>query len=196
MEQKAIHVAMQKIMQCVNPIGKDRENKKQNFNYRGVDDVMNALHPLFVEHQVILTWDIVHSEHTIRQITEKPMAFTSLTIRYTFTSSIDGSSMSTTTIGAAGDTYDKDTSKAQAMALKYLLYHTFLIETGEEDPDGDTPTLSSKIASEKQINFLRSLATKADSEGKITASDGVAIRAVIKNGNADDVDRWIKQLKS
>lgn len=195
MEQKAIHLAMQRIMAAVDPIGKDRENKGQKFNYRGVDDVMNALHPLFVSHNVILTWDIISSEHSVRHITDKPMAFTTLTIRYTFTCTIDGSSMSTTTIGAAGDTYDKDTSKAQAMALKYLLYHTFLIETGEEDPDGDTPTMSAKAATEKQINYLRTLATKADGEGKISASDGVAIRAVIKSGNADDVDRWIKQLK-
>lgn len=200
MEKQQIYLAMHNIMKKVRAIGKERNNQKQNFKYRGVDDVMNELHPLFVEEEVVLSWDVVHKEHMIRQVSEKPMAFTTLTVRYRFTSSLDGSFMETTTVGAAGDSYDKDTSKAQAMALKYLLYHTFLIETGEDDPDGDTPGTTKapaepKIASEKQINYLRSLANEADKTGKLKLTDGVAIREVIANKNADEVDRWIKQLK-
>lgn len=200
MEKQQIYVAMHNVMCKVRAIGKERNNQKQNFKYRGVDDVMNELHPLFSDEKIVLSWEVLDKQHMIRQISDKPMAFTSLTVKYRFTSAIDGSFMETTTVGAAGDSYDKDTSKAQAMALKYLLYHTFLIETGDDDPDGDTPGSTKapaepKIATEKQISYLRSLANEADKAGKLNLTDGVAIREVIANKNADEVDRWIKQLK-
>lgn len=41
-----IYQAMAEILAEIPSIGKDNRNKDQGFQYRGIDDVYNALHPL------------------------------------------------------------------------------------------------------------------------------------------------------
>jgi hypothetical protein len=60
----------------------------------------------------------------------------SLLVSYTFMAE-DGSSVITSMAGEASDSGDKATSKALSMALKYALFQTFMIPTGENDPDSE-----------------------------------------------------------
>ena len=49
-----IHQAMAAILAEIPSIGKDNRNKDQGFQYRGIDDVYNALHPLLARHKVFM----------------------------------------------------------------------------------------------------------------------------------------------
>ena len=49
-----IHQAMAAILAEIPSIGKDNRNKDQGFQYRGIDDVYNALHPLLAKHKVFM----------------------------------------------------------------------------------------------------------------------------------------------
>ena len=47
-ETKGIYKALAAVNKEIKPIAKDRTNQQQGFKFRGIDDVMNELHSLFV----------------------------------------------------------------------------------------------------------------------------------------------------
>lgn len=130
------------IMRDITAIGKDKQNKQQGFKYRGIDDVMNALFPLFSKHGVFVVPEVLESTRNERQSKAGGnMAFTVSKVKYTFYAE-DGSSISAVTQGEGMDSADKSTNKAMASAMKYALFQTFCIPTeeiGNDDPDAETP---------------------------------------------------------
>lgn len=121
-------------------IGKDSRNKDQQFNYRGIDAVMNALAPLLVKHKLI-----VSPEYFDRVVTERPtkaggvMFNVVLRAVFTFICLTDSSRHSVQTYGEGQDSADKATNKAMAIAYKYAAFLTFCIPLEPTaDPDGDT----------------------------------------------------------
>ena len=60
-----------------------------------------------------------------------------VTVDATFADGDTGATMTVTWMGEALDTQDKGINKALTGAIKYGLLKTFLISTGEDDPDAD-----------------------------------------------------------
>ena len=134
-----IHILMSKVMGDLQAIPKSRTNEAQKFKFRGVDDTMNALHPILAKHGVFFTPEVVESEYgTYTTGKGSLMRSCALRVRYHFYGP-KGDCISTAAIqGEAADSGDKATSKALAMALKYMLFQTFCIPTEEgakNDPD-------------------------------------------------------------
>jgi hypothetical protein len=46
MEKQTIYERIVKVMQEVEPIAKGRTNTQQNYKFRGVDELMNAISPI------------------------------------------------------------------------------------------------------------------------------------------------------
>jgi hypothetical protein len=127
-------------MSDVEAIGKNRQNQEQRYKYRGIDDLYNALHPIFARHGVFITCDVVELHRTERTTAAgRPLNVVHGTYRVTFHAE-DGSTVSVTTAGEAMDTSDKATNKASSAALKYALMQTLLIPT-EEVKDSEVETL-------------------------------------------------------
>lgn len=122
-------------------ITKDRVNPQQNFRFRGVDDVMNTVSPIFAKHGVIFLptyFDYPDVERTTSK--GATLIYTKVRGLFTFVSAEDGSTVTVTTFGVAMDSGDKACNKAMSAALKYALLQTFLIPTeGENDADAATP---------------------------------------------------------
>lgn len=140
MEQLLIYQQLAKINKGIKFIGKDQTNKQQGFKFRGIDDVMNELHSLFAENEVIILPNILDYN-----VTEKPaksggvLFYTRAKIEFCFIAS-DGSSVKCTMLGEAMDSCDKGANKAESIALKYALLQMFLIPTEEDkDPDSVSP---------------------------------------------------------
>ena len=135
-----IYQSITKIMEEVPSIGKNQKNKTQNFMYRGIDDVMNALQPLLAKYKVFIVPEIL--EQTREERTTKNgsgLIYSICKIKYKFYAE-DGSSIEATTIGEGMDSGDKATNKAMAIAMKYALFQVFCIPTEEmKDPDSETP---------------------------------------------------------
>lgn len=137
-----IYKAITAVMQDVGVVAKDRVNQQQRFSYRGIDDVMNALHPALVKHRLFLCPEVL--EHRREERATKNggnLIYSIMTIKYTLYAQ-DGSSVSATVIGEGMDSADKSSNKAMAVGMKYALFQLFCIPTeemGNDDPDKETP---------------------------------------------------------
>lgn len=133
------------ILQEVDAIGKNKKNEQQNYKFRGIDDMYNALHPLFAIHGVFITSDILTSKREERQTKSGGnLIYTIVTCKFTFYAE-DGSNVSSTLEGEAMDSGDKSTNKAMSTALKYALMQMFLIPTEEQlDTEYKSPEVKAK----------------------------------------------------
>ncbi|WP_346320930.1 ERF family protein [Chitinophaga sp. YIM B06452] len=152
METKQIHKSMVAIMRSVEHIGKDKKNQQQGFNYRGIDDLYNALHSAFAANGVIIVPEILDIQREERTSSKGGLLlWTIQKIKFKFVAE-DGSFIEAILIGEAMDSADKGTNKANSVALKYALMQMFLIPTEElknQDPDGSMPDPKSTYEVEK-----------------------------------------------
>lgn len=137
-----IFKAIPRAMQEIGAIAKDRVNQQQRFAYRGIDDVMNALHPILVKHGLFLTPEVLEHRREERQTKNGGnLIYSVLKLKYTLYAQ-DGSSVSATVIGEGMDSADKSSNKAMAVGMKYALFQLFCIPTeemGNDNPDRVTP---------------------------------------------------------
>ena len=128
------------VMQEINAIGKDRRNQTQNFQYRGIDDVMNELHSVLAKCGVFVVPQVLDEARTTGKTKSGgDMFYTRLKIKFTFYAE-DGSFIDSVVIGEAMDTGDKASNKALSVGLKYALLQVFCIPTEDEkDPDAQSP---------------------------------------------------------
>lgn len=156
-------------------IAKDRRNAQQGYNFRGIDDIYNTLSGLLAENGLCILPEVLERTQ-VERVTQKGgvMFYTSVKVRYTLVSSVDGSSFATVTFGEAMDSADKSTNKAMSAAYKYMCLQVFCIPTeGDNDADGTTPdTLKpqkpvsapapKQPSLEERINAFKDYVSKAD----------------------------------
>lgn len=139
-----INVALAAIMAEAKALGKDSRNQQQGFNFRGIDAVMNHLHPLFAKHGVLVLPEVLEERTEERQTKSGGhLLYRILKVRFAFMAP-DGSSVTSVMIGEGMDSGDKAANKAMAVALKYALTQMLLLPYDEVDPDADTPPESRK----------------------------------------------------
>lgn len=122
-------------------IAKNRKNQQQGYNFRGVDDVYNALAPILAENNLVIIPFCENAETTERQSRKGDALFyTKVYMKYMVTCATDGSHCECRITGEAMDSADKSTNKAMSAAYKYLCFQLFCIPTGgDNDADGSTP---------------------------------------------------------
>lgn len=122
-------------------ITKDKRNQQQGYNFRGIDDVYNALSPLLAKHGLCILPRILARECVERQ-TQKggTLFYVTVEAEFDFVASEDGSKHTVRTYGEAMDSADKATNKAMSAAYKYAAFQAFAIPTeGDNDADAHTP---------------------------------------------------------
>lgn len=134
-----IYGAINGVMAELGAIGKDKRNAQQGFNYRGVDDVMNALNPLLVKHKLFCVPEVIDQTREERKTAKgASLVYCILTMRYTLVAD-DGSNISAVVIGEGMDSGDKASNKAMSVAYKYAMFQIFSIPTEEmKDPDAES----------------------------------------------------------
>ncbi len=140
-----IHAAMSAIMHDVEAIKKEKNNPQGNFKYRGIDDVMNALHDSFAKHGVFITTESLERIEKERQSRQGGALFyVTQRIKFTFHGP-DGSTVESIVYGTAMDSGDKADNKCLSIGLKYALLQAFLIPTEDmAEPDGQSHEVASK----------------------------------------------------
>lgn len=134
-QKPMIYSAMAKILAEVGSVSKDRKSiGKFTFAYRGIDDVMNALHEAFGNHGVFITQRVI--DHNMEPIEGRGIHHT-MTVQFSFCA-LDGSSVNSFVMGECIENGDKGTGKCMSYALKTCLLQTFLIPTEDESKDPDS----------------------------------------------------------
>lgn len=139
MENEKIYAAISAAMADISAIGKDKYNKQQDFKFRGIDDVMNALKPILTKNKIFTVPQVLEQTREIK-VTAKggELRYSLLKIAFRFYAT-DGSFVEAVTLGEGMDSGDKASNKAMAIAYKYALFQVFCIPTEEmTDPDGES----------------------------------------------------------
>ena len=121
-------------------ISKSRSNQQQQYKFRGIDDVLNALSPLLAKYRLVIMPRIL-SRSVVERTTQKGgvLFYVTVEAEFDFVSAADGSMHTVKTYGEAMDSADKATNKAMSAAYKYAAFQTFCIPT-EGDTDADAVT--------------------------------------------------------
>ena len=142
-ETAKIYPAIAGVMSEIGAVGKNKRNAQQGFQYRGIDDVMNAINPALINHKVFVVPEVMDVKREDR-VTSKgnPIVYSIATVKYTFFAE-DGSSIQATVIGEGMDSGDKSMNKAMSIAFKYACFQVFCIPTEEmKDPDAESHDLA------------------------------------------------------
>jgi len=112
-------------------IGKDKRNQQQGFNYRGVDDVMNALAPILSKHGLLVLPRVLKRDVLQRESKSGGTLFcVALEMEFDFIAAEDGSKHTVgPVIGEGMDSGDKASNKAMSIAYKYACFQAFCIPT-------------------------------------------------------------------
>lgn len=151
MAEAKIFKAISAVMEDVGAVGKNNTNQMQKYKFRGIDDVMNALHPAMVKNHVFVTPEVLEEKREERQTGKGGLLIYSVVkVKYHFYTD-DGSGVDAVVIGEAMDSGDKSMNKAMSAAFKYACFQTFCIPT-EEMKDSETDSPEPVAKSEEQLN--------------------------------------------
>jgi ERF superfamily len=121
-------------------ISKDRKNQQQGYQFRGIDDLYNALAPALSSNGLVILPRMVKRESVERQSAKGGALFyVTVEAEFDFVAAEDGSKHTVRTFGEAMDSADKATNKAMSAAYKYAAMQAFCIPT-EGDNDADSTT--------------------------------------------------------
>ncbi len=132
-----IYAAMAKTLADIAPVGKDKffDSPAAKFNFRGIDDVINAVNPALAKNGIFVAPELLEIERLDATTSGgKATRETRVHMCYRFYAS-DGSNVSVMVSGEAFDTSDKGTAKAFSVAYRIALLQVFAIPTDEPDPD-------------------------------------------------------------
>ena len=131
-------------------ISKARQNKTQGYNFRGIDDVLNALSSALVEAGLLILPRVMNRTVTERETKNGGALFyVTVQIEFDLVSAEDGSKHTAATYGEAMDSADKATNKAMSAAYKYLALLTFCIPT-EASPDTDADFTTHEVKGQRE----------------------------------------------
>lgn len=122
-------------------LSKGRRNEQQGYQFRGIDDVFNALAPLLAKHRLVILPRVL--SRTVAERATKNggvLFYVTVECAFDFVSADDKSTHTVVTYGEAMDTGDKATNKAQSAAYKYAALQTFCIPTEGGACDADAVT--------------------------------------------------------
>lgn len=169
-----------KVYHCINQvmrdmasqgIQKDRKNQQQGYNFRGIDDVYNALSSSMSKHGLVVLPRVMQRE-CVERTTAKGTAlyYVTVEVEFDFVAAEDGSKHTVKTFGEAMDSADKATNKAMSAAYKYAALQAFCIPT-----EGDNDTENDNQAAHDESMALKKLATERATKlaAEIRACDSV-----------------------
>ena len=196
-EGKMIYKKIIEVMKEIKPIAKSEKNTQQHFNFRGIDAVYNALHPLLKAHDIFCTPEVLHDTVDRKELTTAKggkMINVGMSIKFSFYTE-DGSSVSVTTYGEGQDSGDKSSGKAQSMAMKQAYIQIFAIPVADapQDRDADYTTpepASSQSKAAELFEFFRGKRSKfgipGDAKSAMQTLCGNVIRDYVPGGSLSD----------
>ena len=173
---------------AVDGIGKDRKNEQQNYKFRGIDDVYNALSSTLAKNGLLMLPRVL-SREVVERVSAKGSVLFYVTVEAEFdlVASEDGSTHTIKTYGEAMDSGDKATNKAMSAAYKYAAMQAFCIPTeGDNDADATTHAVKPMVPN-----------TSVHPEGPDfwgAEGPGMSAAQAKKEGWGETLDGWLGQI--
>lgn len=133
-----IHELLPRVMRAIGVVEKRREHLEHHYRFRSVDDALNAVQPVLVQHRVSVSFNCFDHRITMHRLADgrgraRSVCRATLSLELTFWAP-DGSSVTSTAVGEGCDaTGDKASAKAMASAMKHALFYGLLIPVGVDD---------------------------------------------------------------
>lgn len=187
MSEKTIVQCLTDVMRDVKAVKKEGFNNFGRYNFRGIDDVLNAVGPVFQKHGVVPKPEVTdYRREAVKTTDGKVMTSVVLRMNVHFTGPANDV-LTATVWGEAFDCGDKATTKAHSVALRTAILQTLCLPTQEPDPDefsyqrgglveGVSPELRAKAEGCSSVEELRELYKQATHDG-----DRVFLAEVAKN---------------
>jgi ERF superfamily len=139
MDNPSVFAALAAAKKAVGAVAKSQRNSVQNFNFRGIDAVVNAVSPAFNEHGIISAPRVTSHVYETVEVGAKrtPMAHAILNVDYYFYGP-DGNYVMASVLAEAMDSGDKAVAKAMSVAYRTALLQVLNLPTDEKDPDEST----------------------------------------------------------
>ena len=183
---------------CEDGISKSRKNSQQGYNFRGIDDIYNAVSPLLGEHGLCILPRVLSRECVERQTKSGGALFyVACDVEFDFVCAEDGSKHTVKTYGEAMDSADKATNKAMSAAYKYAVMQAFAIPTeGDNDADAHHHDVAPRATHQDETRRLWMAETIASINGAKNSGEFKRIVAeaiaVAKGENDADMVRQIQ----
>jgi gp60 len=120
----------------IGAVGKWGQNQHQRYNFRGIEHVINAVHPVFSRLGIVIKVKVLDWQYEVATTSKGAGQIrVRLLVEYTFIDGESGDELSATVPAESFDTSDKATSKAISVALRTALTQVLYIPTMEVDRD-------------------------------------------------------------
>ncbi|HUT57573.1 MAG TPA: ERF family protein [Phycisphaerae bacterium] len=140
-EPGGIYSAITAVMQDVGAIAKTQHNEHQNYDFRGIDNLYDAMQPAFIKHGLFVLPILEEGNYKqVKTARGKPAFAVHVRVRHRFCAG-DGSFVEAVTAGEAMDSGDRATAKAMTDAFKTAVFKVFCIPVDASDPEKDTHEL-------------------------------------------------------
>jgi len=176
-------------------IAKDRRNTQgSGYNFRGIDDVYNALAPLLSASGLVILPRMIGRTCEERQSKSGGNLFyVTVEAEFDLVSADDGSKHTIRTFGEAMDSGDKATNKAMSAAFKYAAFQAFCIPT-EGDNDADAHTHELKARAPKHSAVKNDPAVENATPEEREALNDIAMEAMgmVKDGKPTSAREFVQ----
>lgn len=135
-EQPSVVECLSTAMETIRAVGKTGRNTQQNYDFRGIDAVVNAASPAFRHVGVVVTPELRSIDYETVEVGSKRSLMQSckVVVAYTFHGPA-GDTVCAVAPGEAMDSGDKATAKAMSVAFRTALLQSLCIPTTDADPD-------------------------------------------------------------
>ena len=146
METKVPKVVQQiaEVMRQLPGLEKNKKapEKAGGYDYRGIDDLLDTLHPLLVEAKLNITPRVLPDKSEVQFHADRKTPYMAMVyVEYEFQSTEDGSTkVIGPVLGTGTDNLDKMAGKAMTSAFKNAMYQTFCVPVGEASIDTEATT--------------------------------------------------------
>lgn len=182
-----VHEAIVQIRAEVGAVRKDGRNTQQNFNFRGVDAVVNALAGMMSKHGVMVyPSKVTHTPGTKQLSGGKIATSIDVMVDYTFVGP-EGDTFTAQVPAESFDLGDKATAKAMSVAYRTCLLQTFTLPTDEQDPDEHTYERQAPTQQQPSVDWAEALRNAGGVKEKLEA-----LRHTAKQAGAPD-SFWLFQ---
>lgn len=137
-DKPTIYAALASVMEEVREVKKTGRNTQQQYLFRGIDAVVNAVGPVLRKHGVVVVPSVQTINYRDVQTSGgKPSRECTVTVQYRFYGPA-GDFVDCVTPGESMDFGDKGAPKAMSIAFRIALLQALCLPTDDVDPDAQS----------------------------------------------------------